>query len=330
MYKKIRWGILGTGKIARVFAQALITLPEAEIVAVGSRTQESADVFANEFNIPARHSSYEKLAKDPKVDVIYISTPHNLHAQNTILCLNSGKSVLCEKPFTVNANEAREVVKVAREKKLFLMEAMWARFIPMYSKVKEWISQDIIGEIRMLTADFGFDFGWQPEGRALNPDLAGGALLDVGIYPISFAFWIFGKKPERITSIAYIGTTGVDEQNAMIFGYERGRIAVLTSACQTITQKEAFIAGTKGLIKIHTPFWRSQRAQIIKNDKEEFIDVPYEGNGYNYQAVEVMNCLLEGKLESSIMPLDESIIIMETMDEIRDQWNLKYPFEKTL
>jgi dihydrodiol dehydrogenase / D-xylose 1-dehydrogenase (NADP) len=325
--KKIRWGILGTGRIARAFVQALKTLPDAELLAVGSREQATADKFAKEFDIPRAYPSYDQLASDPDIEVIYISTPHNLHAENTLTCMKSGKAVLCEKPLTVNAKEASEVIQFAREKKLFLMEAMWSRCLPTYRKVREWILEGKIGEVRMLSADFGFNPGWKPEDRTLNPDLAGGALLDVGIYPVSLAFWVFGKRPERISSMAHIGSTGVDEQNAMIFGYDKGRIAVLSSACQTNTQKEAFIAGTEGYIKLFSPFWRSQKALVFKDEKEEIYDIPYDGNGFPHEAVEVMNCLRAGKLESKIMPLDESLVIMETMDSLRKEWGLKYPFE---
>jgi dihydrodiol dehydrogenase / D-xylose 1-dehydrogenase (NADP) len=324
---KIRWGILGTGSIAKAFVEGLSVLNDTEIIAVGSRNQKTADEFAKKFNIPKAHSTYEKLANDPEVDVIYISTPHNFHADNSILCINSGKAVLCEKPFTVNAMESRQVVKLAREKNIFIMEAMWSRCLPIYKKVREWISDGLIGEVRMLHADFGFNAGWNPAGRTLNPNLAGGALLDVGIYPISFAFWIFGKKPERILSMAHIGSTGVDEQNAMIFGYDKGALAVLSSACQTNTQKEAFIIGTKGFIKLLPPFWKSQKAMISINGKEEYLDVPFTGNGYNYEAMEVMKCMREDLPESPIMPLDESISIMDTMDMLRKEWNYKYPFE---
>jgi dihydrodiol dehydrogenase / D-xylose 1-dehydrogenase (NADP) len=326
--KKIRWGILGTGAIASKFAEALQTLSEADLTAVGSRAPETAEKFAETFGIPHRHPSYDQLVNDPDVDVVYIATPHPFHMENTILCLNAGKAVLCEKPLEINANRARQMINLAREKKLFLMEAMWTRFLPIIAQVREWLQQELIGPIRMLHADFGFTGDWRPRHRLLNPQLAGGALLDIGVYTVSLASMVFSRPPEKIKALAHIGQTGVDEQSAMILRYNEGPLAVLSCAVKTRTPQQTVIAGTKGMIRIHSPFWSATTATIsIEGKKDQTVKLPHECNGFEYQIREVMQCLRSGKLESDVMPLDESVQIMQTMDEIRTQLQLKYPME---
>ena len=328
MGKKVRWGIIGTGFIASKFVEALQFLPEAELVAVGSRAPATAKKFGRAFGIPHQHNSYNKLANDPDVDVVYIATPHPFHMENTILCLKAGKAVLCEKPFALNASQVQQMVKVARAKRLFLMEAMWTRFLPIITKVREWLGQGLIGPVRFLQVDFGFKGSENPKGRHLNLQLAGGALLDVGVYTIALASMVFGKRPTKVTSTAHIGQTGVDEQSAMLLGYRDGQLAVLSCAVRTQTPQEAFIAGTKGMIRIHSPFWSATTTTIsIEGKKDETVKIPHECNGFEYEAREVMQCLQAGKLESDNMPLDESLSIVKTMDEIRAQWGLKYPVE---
>jgi len=326
MAEKIRWGILGTGGIASKFADGLSVLTDAELAAVGSRTQEGADRFGEQYQIPRRHASYEALATDPDVDVIYIATPHTFHNENTRLCLEAGKAVLCEKPFAINAVEAAGMIELAREKGLFLMEAMWTRYLPVIMHVRRLIAEGAIGEVRMLTADFGFRTGFNPEGRLFNPDLGGGALLDVGIYPVSLAYALFGQ-PDTIKTLAGLGETGIDEQSAYLFGYESGQLALLSSAVRTNTPHEAIIAGTEGLIRI-PDWWHARQFTLTKNGETEVVELPFYGNGYNYEAAEVMRCLREGLLESETMPLDETLAIMGTMDAIREQWGLVYPKER--
>jgi predicted dehydrogenase len=242
--------------------------------------------------------------------------------------LHAGKAVLCEKPFAINAAEAKEVVALAREKQLFLMEAMWTRFFPLLVKVRQLLADDVIGDIRMVMADLGFHATFDPQGRLFDPNLGGGALLDVGIYPVSLASMVFGTRPSRISSMAHLGQTGVDEQSAMIFGYDQGQLAVLTAAVQTETPREALLIGTKGQIRIHTPWWFPDTLTLsVQGQQDQVIHLPFGGNGYNYEAVEVMNCLRNGKTESNVMPLDETLAIMGTLDQIRSQWGLRYPME---
>jgi predicted dehydrogenase len=327
MTKKIRWGILGTGRIAGEFAQGLSVLADAELVAVGSRTQEAANLFADKFNVARRHASYEALANDAEVEVIYISTPHSLHAENTLLCLQAGKAVLCEKPFAINAAQTQQMVDLARQKKLFLMEAMWTRFLPVLVKVRELLAQGAIGQVRMLAADFGFRTDFNPQGRLFNPDLGGGALLDVGIYPVALASMVLGA-PNRITGLAHLGQTGVDEESAFILGYPQGQLAVLYTAVRTSTPQEATLMGDKGQLRIHSPWWKPTKLTLaVAGQPEQVFDLPFSGNGYNYEAEEVGRCLRAGKLESDLIPLNETLSMMQTLDELRRQWGLKYPME---
>jgi predicted dehydrogenase len=327
MADKMRWGIIGTGKIAKAFATGLTVLPEAELVAVGSRTAKSANEFADIFGVPHRHASYESLANDPNVDVIYVATPNTLHKENSLLCLQAGKAVLCEKPFTINAAEAEVVIQLARAKELFLMEAMWTRFIPLVGKVRQLLADRVIGDLQMLVADLGFWADFDPLHRVFNPQLGGGALLDLGVYSISLAWMIFGS-PSRITSMAELGETGVDEQAAIIMGYDEGQLATLYTSIRTDTPAEAILMGTKGQIRIHPPMFRPTKLTLsLTGQEDSVIEMPLEGNGYNYQAAEVIRCLQAGKLESNTMPLDETLAIMKAMDQIRDQWGLKYPME---
>jgi len=321
-----RWGILGCGSIAKKFATGLQALDDAELVAVGSRSQENADRFADEFGADRRHTSYEDLASDPDVDAIYVATPHPYHAENSILCLKNKKPVLCEKPFTLNKRQAEEVVAVSRAENVFLMEAMWTRFLPLMVRVRELLGGDVIGDVRMVQADFGFRANVKPEGRLFNLALGGGGLLDVGVYAVSFASMILGS-PSSIVSSAVIGETGVDEQAGIVFTYPDGQMAMLSCAVRTRTPHEATIMGTDGYIRLHSSFWNGTKGTLHRGNDVEEIDEPYPGNGYNLEAAEVARCVRAGKLESDVIPHDESIAIVGTLDDIRSQWSLKYPME---
>lgn len=328
MTEKFRWGICGTGGIAHAFAHGLQALPDVELVAVGSRTAAAAARFGQEFNVPRRHASYEALAADPGVDAVYVATPHPWHKPNTILFLKSGKAVLCEKPFAVNRKEAEEMVATARAERRFLMEAMWTRFLPMLVQTRAWLASGSIGDVRMVQADFGFRASWDEESRLLDPELAGGGLLDVGVYCVSLASMVYGREPSRITGFAHLGHTRVDEQSAVVLAYDGGALALLWSAVRTNTPQEAVIMGTEGMVRLHPPFWRGDRATLTVHDKSEQVyEFPLQGNGYNYEAAEVARCVREGRLESQTMPLDESCVIMGVMDAIRAQWGLVYPCE---
>ncbi len=322
----INWGIIGPGSIAQRFAKGLQSVPDGKLYAVGSRTQQKADEFADKFNAPKRYGSYEALAEDPDVQAVYIATPHPQHKDAILLCLNHGKAVLCEKPFTVNAKEAAEVIELARSKDLFLMEGMWSRFFPGMVRVRELLAAGAIGEARMLQADFGFRTGVNPEGRLFNLAMAGGGLMDVGVYPISLASMIFGT-PTDMSGLAQMGETGIDEMAAVSLKYANGQLASIVTGVRIGTPSEATIFGTDGSLKLHAPFWNPVHLTLSAGGKTEEIDVPFEGEGFNYEAQEVQDCLRAGKTESAIMPLDETLTIMQTLDTLRAQWGLKYPME---
>jgi len=329
--RKIRWGILSTGAIARQFAQGLTSVPDAELVAVGSRTQAAADRFGDAFRVPRRHASYRAVAEDPDVDVVYIGTPHNLHCENTLMCLEAGKPVLCEKPFAINAAQAERMVALARSKRLFLMEALWTRYLPAMIELRRLLAAGTIGPIRMIEADFGFRPEYDPLGRLYNPDLGGGALLDIGIYPISLTAMLLGL-PARMTAIAEIGRTGVDERSAVVLAYPGGELAVLTFSLTTDMPSEILVLGIEGWIRVHGPIYRPEKLTVSLKAAagartERVLPLPVTGNGYNYEAAEVMRRLREGALESPGMMLDESLAIMRLMDAIRAQWGLRYPGE---
>lgn len=330
--EKIRWGILSTGHIAHQFTEGLATQADAEIVAVGSRSAESAQAFASKFGIPHAHASYEALARDPQVDVIYIATPHNYHYANAMLCLNEGKPILVEKAFTLNAPQAAKLIALARQKNLFLMEAMWNRFLPSMIKLRELLKQGAVGEVRMVTADLGFRAEYNPEGRMLNPHLAGGAFLDVGCYVVSFASMLLGE-PNRVTGLSHLGDTGVDEQSAIVLGYPEGRLAVLTCSVRTATPRNGYVFGTEGWIHLPGTFaWTEKLELKPAGGKEKVFRAPIKGSagkgsGLAYEAREVMACLREGRVESLTMPLDESLTIMRTLDELRRQAGLRFPEE---
>ncbi|NJK98253.1 MAG: Gfo/Idh/MocA family oxidoreductase [Bacteroidales bacterium] len=325
MKKTIKWGILGTGNIAHKFAEGLRNVNYAEIFAVGSRNLNTALEFGSHYNISRAYGSYEGLSKDQDVDVIYIATPHNLHFSNTMMCLNNGKHVLCEKPFAVNGFEVRQMIQKAREKNLFLMEAMWSRFIPHIIKAKELINAGTIGEIKLLKADFGINFPFDETHRVYNRELIGGSLMDVGIYPVFLSLLLFGK-PKLIKAIAGLGPTSVDHNCSISFQYDKDLITVLYSSIVARTPVTAEIFGTKG--KITFDEWWFTPVPIHHTDEHGEscqIKLNYTGNGYNYEADEVVKCILSGKNQSELMTWSDSLLLIDTLDEIRSQCNIIYP-----
>ena len=322
----IRWGILGTGKIAHKFAHDVkVAAPGAELKAVGSRSRENAEAFGEEFGILNRHGSYEQLAADPEIDAVYVATPHPWHKEATMLCLNAGKAVLCEKAFAMNAQQAREMVTLAREKNLFLMEAMWTRFRPAMVKLRELIADDVLGEIGIVSASIGWLGGNDYASRLYDKGLGGGIMLDGTIYPISFAFNILGT-PNKIASVAVLGETDVDEQESISFGYESGAVASLIGSVRTTPLNTAAVMGTKGRVEIANRWWEPQQFTLYVNGEEpKVFDFPEDDTiGYQYEAIAVGEALRAGKTEHELMPLDETITIMETMDTLRAQWGLTY------
>jgi predicted dehydrogenase len=315
----LRWGLLGTGWIADSFAADLPLGDSGRVVAVGSRSQESADRFADKFGIPNRHASYEALVADPEVDVVYVATPHPMHHANALLALQAGKPVLVEKAFTMNAAEARELVETARSKGLFLMEAMWTRFLPHIAEIRGLLAANALGDIVSVSADHGQWFAEDPEFRLFAPELGGGALLDLGIYPVSFASMVLGP-PERILALISPAFTGVDGQTSMLFGYAGGAQAILTCTLFAKSPTRAAIVGTEARIEIDGIFYAPSSFTLISRDgKRTRFEKPQEGRGLRHEADEVARCLKSGLLESPLMPLDETISIMETMDAVLAQ-----------
>ena len=324
MCNTVRWGILGSGFIARKMAEALAVLPDARLTAIGSRARDRAEAFGQEFDVPHRFECYEDVAACADVDVVYIATPHTCHLQDATGALRVGKAVLCEKPLTVNAREAAALIAEARANKLFLMEAMWTRFVPAVVKLREWIDAGAIGEIRLITADIGWRQPYNAKSRLYSRELAGGALLDIGIYPVSLASMLLGA-PSGISSVMHPAPTGVDAQCAVSLAYPNGALATFAATIQTETSREAVVVGTEGWIRIHSPITAPEALTLCMPDGEgETIHLQHLGNGYTHEVIEVMECLRNGRLESDVMPLDESLAIMSTLDAIRAQWGLRY------
>jgi predicted dehydrogenase len=312
----LRWGIIGTGRIAHTFASDLRLINEGVVVAVGSRSQGSANAFGDEFDVANRHGSYESLVGDPEVDVVYVATPHPMHFDNAMLALEHGKPVLVEKAFTMNGAEARELVQAARAKDLFMMEAMWTRFLPHVMSIRDLVAKGTLGRIVAFEADHGKWFEQDPAMRLFAPELGGSALLDLGVYPVSFASMLLGS-PQRITALVDPAFTGVDGQASMLFGYENGAQAILTCTSAARTASRACIAGTEGRIEIDGDFYAPTSYSLISRSGEvERFEFAVEGRGLHYQAIEVARCISEGRTESLVMSLDESVAIMETMDRV--------------
>lgn len=316
----IRWGILSTGGIAHKMADAVRQVEGAELLAVGSRTQGSADAFGAKYGIPRRYPTYEALAADPDLDVIYVATPHPWHMSNSILALEHGKAVICEKPLTMNAAEARAMIDAARANQRFLMEAMWTRFMPSVTKVRELIAEGVIGEPRLVKIDLGFRAEYDFTSRLFAPELGGGALLDVGIYPVSFVSMILGT-PARVHAVANMAPTGVDETFSAVMHFGGGAMATVTGSLRLATPLEADICGTEGRIRLHRKFYGGDSLSVIRgDDPPETITVATAANGFVYEVEEVNRCLRAGWLESPIMPLAESLAIMGTLDSIKASW----------
>ncbi len=324
MKTKFGWGIIGTGGIAALHVKDLITAG-LHVVAVGSRSQKTAEAVGDRFEISKRHGSYEALVADSTVDIVYVATPHPMHGDNAGLAIEAGQHVPVEKSFTVNADEARRIADAARANDVFVMEAMWTRFLPSIVRAVELIRSNAIGEPRVLLADHNQYIPYSKAPRLHEPELGGGALLDLGVYPISFASYLFGR-PKTVTAKGTLTELGVDELTAMIFEYETGAQASMHTGFLTAGPNVASVIGTEGRIDIdavwytQTGFTHYDQAGAVVERYDEKI----EGRGMQYQALEVERCIREGLTESPVMPINESIEIMATMDEIRRQIGVSY------
>jgi predicted dehydrogenase len=325
MNRTINWGVIGPGRIANNVASSFHQVPNANLYAVASRDLGKAINFARTFpSIEHSYDSYEKLVKDPKVDAVYIATPHSFHHEITLLCLRHKKAVLCEKPLTLNYKLALEMVNTAKENDVFLMEAMWTRFFPSTLKALELIENGAIGEIKFLRADFGFKSEFDPNSRLFDLKLGGGSLLDIGVYPLFLALMVLGK-PVKIKAFCQVASTGADELVNAILKHENGAIANILSSTNVHTPKTAEIMGTNGTIVLHAPWYRSNGLTLKINDhSDQYFDFPYEGHGSSYQIQEVMNCLMNNQKESKLMPHDLSLLMVQVSDEIRKQCGIVY------
>jgi predicted dehydrogenase len=326
----LRWGIIGTGGIAARFVADVALLPAADVVAVGSRTRSRAEQFGDETAVARRHGSYQELVRDPDVDAVYVATPHPFHAEHALLAIEAGKPVLVEKPFTMNAGEARTVVEASRRAGVFCMEAMWTRFLPHMQQLRDLVAAGCVGEIVAVGADQGMRFEPDPEHRLFAPELGGGALLDLGIYPFSFASMLLGA-PQAVRASATAAFTGVDQTTSAILTYPGGAHAVLVCTSAAATPMRAWVTGTAGRIELDRPWYQPTGLTLTRSDgSSERFQSPAglrvgRAKGMRFEADEVHRCLRAGLLESPVMPLDETVSILGCLDEVRDQIGLADP-----
>ncbi|MBR5800161.1 MAG: Gfo/Idh/MocA family oxidoreductase [Lachnospiraceae bacterium] len=326
MFKKFHIGIMGAGNIAGVMAETIKKMKGVKLYAVASRQQVSADVFAGKYGCKKAYGSYEDLVKDKKVDLIYIATPHSEHFENAKLCILHGKPVLCEKAFTANAAQAEELVKLARERNVFLAEAIWTRYMPMVATMQQVIGSGVIGEIKTLTANLGYVVGHLP--RMQEPKLCGGALLDLGIYPLTFAFMMLGTHYDRVESSCSYAATGVDEQNSITLYYPDGKVAHLNSTMVSVSDRKGMIYGTKGFAVVEN-INNFQSITVFDNSYKKLAEYkcPKQISGYEYEVEACMKAISKGELECVEMPHYESIRVMKFMDELRKEWGVVYPYD---
>lgn len=327
MKKTYKWGILGAGKIAEKFATAIAYAPGAELYAIASRDKKKGQDFATRHSVSVVFNDYESLAMDPKVDVIYIATPHAFHCEHSILCLENNKAVVCEKPMALSYAQVVKMIGAAREHNVFFMEGMWSRFMPTIHKTLELIKQDVIGEVQYVRAAFGFNAPADENNRLYNLKLGGGSLLDVGIYPLFLATLLFGE-PVSIHSASKLTKTGADEYCNALLKYDGGRSASIFSAITMDTEKDAEIIGSKGKIILQSPWYKATEMLVKLNDGDnQSFSMPHGSNGFEHEIAHVMDCLDKGYKESPLMPLDFTSIMSRTMDIILHQMGVVYEVE---
>jgi dihydrodiol dehydrogenase / D-xylose 1-dehydrogenase (NADP) len=322
----IKWGIIGAGWISDKFASDFRVVSNAQILAVAARDLSNAQAFATKYHITKAYGSYEQLAADPEIDVVYIGTTHNFHFEHTMLCFKNNKHVLCEKPITVNAAQFKLLTEEAHRRKLFLMEAMWTPFLPPIIKALEWIAQGKIGEVQLIKADLGFVLDSNPKGRQYNPELAGGALLDVGIYPLTMGRIVAQCGVESYHVRARMSKTGIDESNTIQIIYKNGMQGQFASAINARYKNDAFICGTTGMVII-SEFHMTRKAILETPKYQETFTDQRDTNGYNYEAQAVTDNLLDKQTQNRMMPWSKSMELLELMDSLRKEIGLKYPFE---
>jgi predicted dehydrogenase len=321
----VRWGIAATGNIARTFAAGLAQLDDAVIAAVGSRTPDRAAAFAAEVGADRAHGSYEDLAADDGVDVVYVASPHARHLADTCLFLEAGRHVLCEKPMALDRAQVEHMIATARRRGLFLMEAMWSRFLPSWQLARRLVDEGRIGDPVVAQAELGFRFPFDPGHRLFDPALGGGAALDLGVYPVSFCSFLLGP-PDAVVAQGHVGETGVDEQFAAVLHHPGGRLGVVTGASRASLASTVRVTGTHGWLALPAMMHGATHVDVGDNaGGRERIEAPYEGEGLRHQAVEVHRCLRDGLTESPVMPLDETAAIAGTLDAILGALGVTYP-----
>jgi predicted dehydrogenase len=320
--KNIRWGIIGLGKIANKFATDLVTIENIELVAVASRSQQNADEFAAKYNCKKAYNSYLALVNDPEVDAVYIATPHSFHKEHAILCLQHKKAVLCEKPFAMNLQEVTEMITVAKENNVLLMEALWTFFLPHFNYVLEMVKSDKYGKLKEVEADFGFKSKYDVESRLLKKEIGGGSLLDIGIYPIFAALATLGN-PDSIEAKATFFETGADSECTIVFNYKEAK-ATLKSTLLEETPTEAIFTFEKAIIKIHSRFHEPASVTVLENGKEQTTDFDCKTIGYSFEAEHFSQLIRDGKKESNIMTFEFSRNLITTLDKVRNSIGLEY------
>ncbi len=326
--KTWKWGILGCGKIAATFSRDLKTLPNAELYAVGSRDRAKAQKFATEQGYKNAYGSYLDLVSDPHVDVIYIASPHSHHLEHTLLCLEHGKAVLCEKAFALNSDQVQQMIQKSREKGVFLMEAFWTRFQPAFIELNRILEDEELGKPKMMRSDFAFNGPYDPKNRLYNLDLGGGSLLDIGIYPVFMALQTFGR-PDEIKTVASFSDTGSEESIGVLFKYQDGKIASLQSSFAVYTETQSEFWCTNGHVRIARDGIGTTHVNLYPHDKPMINRAfSYEGQkGYHLEAEHLMECLDAGLTESPLLPLAFSSLLMETLDRIRKEAGIYFPIE---
>ena len=323
----MKLAILGPGRIADTVAPALVALPEIECYAVASRNLERAQAFADKFGFQKAYGTYEEMLSDPEVELVYITTPHSHHCEQILLCLEYGKHVICEKAFTVNARQAKQVFETAKAKGLYVAEAIWTRYMPSRKMIQDVIDSGIIGNLNVVTANLSYKIDWKE--RLVDPNLAGGALLDVGIYGLNFALMHFGNEIERLESSVQMTSSGVDGMESITIFFKNGRMAVLNHSMYARSDRKGIFHGDKGYVVVENI--NNPNAIDVYDDKDQLLvhyDVPQQINGYEYEFMEAVRCIEAGKTESESMSAADSVFVMEQMDALRKQWGLVYPMEK--
>ena len=320
-------GIIGAGRIVNIVVQALNALPQINCYAIASRDLARAQEYAQKYGFEKAYGSYEEMLQDPKVELVYIATPHSHHYEHMMMCIENGKPVVCEKAFTLNAEQARKVKAAANEKGVYVAEAIWPRYMPSRKMINDVIASGVIGKVNTLTANLSYKI--DDKERIVTPELAGGALLDIGVYGINFAIMHFGWDVERMESSVKMTDAGVDAMETITIFYKDGRMAVLTHSIYARSDRKGIIHGEKGYIVVENI--NNPGSISVFDDNDQLLahyDVPEQINGYEYEFIEAVECISAGKVESDSMPLEDSIFMMEVMDSLRNSWGLVYPQEQ--